>query len=555
MTLTERIKVLLKDNAWVLIAVIFFIAWKFFLISTLWEDRAIPPGPDDSFVYILHIDSSLRCDNLVSCHERAFNFDTYGGFDHLVYRVFLGSIGKVLSLDAVNTYELSFFIGTLLLIGVLIFFLSRFKGATARSIAVSLGALALYNGAGSYHGFFWIVPSFFALLIFFCILGIFLDEKIQRWKFYFLLLVPAGIFTHVLGLYLLTVLPLYIGFQTIMIRYIDWLQVRKTLFIFAIAAASYFPVGLYYSHFSYGNPYGPNVLAKHIFEKASDLGSASSTPGKDALEEEITTLSQSDPGHTRLFPGWEKVYSDYFRWIFPSSIGYIVFGICLLILASYRQFQLLSLYLASLIFSFAASLSPHGERSLILVWPITFIMYAQAAWYAFSFLHERSTQRPIFRFAAFSSLLFAVSSAIFLSASYGYLWNVYLNHSRNIAVPPVLTEYLVNLPQEKNRVAYSVDMNFLDNHLLLTNGGDRPQKTILLSEAAYYVELTQERIERDQKAYDKVFNDFFAVIQTLVFFRRQDSTTKKTHELPLNRFFSSTPIARFDDIEILPSLH
>ncbi len=554
-TLTERIKAFLKDNTWILIAVFFFIAWKFFLISTLWDDRAIPPGPDDSFVYILHIDSSLRCDNLVSCHERAFSFDTYGGFDHLVYRVFLGGIGKVLGLDAVSTYQLSFFIGTLFLVGVLTFFLSRFKGATTRSIAVSLGALALYNGAGSYHGFFWIVPSFFALLIFFCILGIFLDEKVQRWKFYLLLLVPAGIFTHVLGLYLLAVLPLYVGFQTIMARHIDWLQARKTLFVFAIAAAAYFPVGLYYSHFSYGNPYGPNVLAKHILEKTSTLGSASSTSEKDALGEEITTLSQSDPSHYRLFPGWEKVYSDYFRWIFPSPLGYIVFVICLLILVSYRQFQLISLYLASLVFSFTASLSPNGERSLILVWPITFIMYAQAAWYAFSFIREYTTQKPIFRFAALTSLLFAVSCAIFLSASYGYLWNVYLNHSRNIAIPPALTKYLIDLSQEKNRIAYSVDMNFLDNHLLLTHGGNRPQKTILLSEATYYVELTPERIERDQKAYDKVFNDFFSVIQTLVFFRREDSATKKSNELPIDRFFSSTPIARFDDIEILPSLH
>ncbi len=553
MALTERIRTFSKDNIWVIAAVLFFIVWKFFLISTLWEDRLIPPGPDDSFVYILHIDSSLHCDNLLSCHERAFNFDTYGGFDHLTYRVFLGGIGKLLKLDAVETYKISFFIGIILLVGSLIFFLSRFKGATAPSIAVSLGALALYNGAGSYHGFFWVVPSFFALLIFFYIFGIFLDEKIQYWKLYFLFLVPAGIFTHVLGLYLLTVLPLYIGFQTIITRHIDWLQVRKIFFIFIIAAVFYLPVGAYYSHFSYGNPYGPNVIAKHIFEKATDFGTTS-TPKTDNSDRGVFIISQSEPNHAKLFPGWEKIYSDYFRWIFPSPLGYLALGVCLLILASYRQSQLLNLYLASLVFAFAASLSPHGERSLILVWPITFLVYAQAAWYAFIFICEWDTRRHIGKLVGFAFLFLAIICAIFLSASYSYLWNVYLNHSRNIAIPSALTEHLLSLPQEKNQIAYSIDMNFLDNYLLLINGSNRPKKTILLSEAAYYVELTPERIERDQKAYDKIFNDFFTIIQNLVFFHREENNMKRAGELPLDRFFSHIPAVHFDDVEILPSL-
>lgn len=550
----DRIKIFLRENGWVLAAIFFFVAWKFFLVSTLWENRLIPPGPDDSFVYVLHIDSSLRCENLVSCHERAFNLDTYGGFDHLTYRVFLGAIGKIFGLDAVETYEFSFFIGTILLVGVLIFFLSRFQGATASGIAISLGALALYNGAGSYHGFFWVVPSFFALLIFFGIFGIFLDEKIQRWKLFFLFLVPAGIFTHVLGLYLLVVLPLYTGFQAIITRQIDWLQTRKILFIFLIAAVFYLPIGFYYSHVSYGNPYGPNIIAKNIIEKASVFGSESPASKKDYPAEEITTLVQSDPSHLQLFPGWEKIYTDYFRWIFPNPLGYLALGICIFILASYRQFQLISLYFASLVFSFLASLSPHGERALILVWPITFLLYAQSARYGFSFIRERYNHKHLFRTVGLSLLFFSVISAVFVSASYSYLWNVYLNHSRNIAIPSALTEYLVKLPREKSRVAYSVDMNFLDNYLLLNHGSNRPQKTILLTEATHYIELTPERIERDRKAYDRVFNNFFTVIQTLVLFRREKGMMDEGSKLPISTFFSTHPTARFGDIEILPSL-
>lgn len=553
-TIISSLKTLYQKH-WVIgLAVLFFIAWKFFLIHTLWHDRSIPPNPDDSFVYILHIDSSLRCANLFSCSDQAFNFDTYGGFDHLTYRVIFGSIGKLFGLNAIETYHTSFYLGTVLLVVVLTFFLTRFPNTSKLSVAATLLALALYNGSGSYHGFFWVVPSFFSLLLFFLIFSIFFDRKASSWKLKLLFLVPAGIFTHVLGLYLLAVIPLFLGFYSIITHQIDWLQVRKFLFIAGTAAITYIPVGFYFSQFSYGNPYGPDVLVRHIAETHGEaIGIIEPKKETPLPLHEATTIAQPTLSQQSLFPGLPKIKSDYFRWIFPSFIGYPIFVAVLVILIIARRFELLSFYCASLLFIFFSSLSPYGERSLILIWPITFIIYAEGVCYSFRIIRGSFKEKLLLRQLAYILLSTSTAVGIVIAGSYSYLWNIYLNQARDIIIPDALVQYLSERIPKTDHVAYSTDMNFLDNYLFWRQGSNRPIKTILLKEADYYVRLSPERIWNDQQAYQTTFNQFFITIKKVIFFNRR--MLEKEEETPplIEQFFSPKPEEHWGDIEVLRS--
>ncbi|MFZ1627015.1 MAG: hypothetical protein WAT81_04395, partial [Candidatus Moraniibacteriota bacterium] len=332
------LKIFVKNNAWILVAVFFFVAWKFFLISTLWEGRLTPPIPSDSSVYLLHIDATLNCSNLLSCPDRAISFNTYTGVDHLSYRLFLGIFGKIFGLDVVETYLFSFYIGTMLLAATLALFTSKLTGVDKKLAAFLIIILGLYNGSGSYHGFFWVVPSFFSFLLFILILSIILDAENQRWKIWLAILAPLSIFTHMLGLYLLFILLAYFVFYVFLKKNIDLLLFKKIVYVIAISMITYIPVSMYFTLNSYGNPYGPGAFATKIMDREESAAAATNALAKTELPG--VSLATID------LPGWRNIYADYFRWIFPSWIGYLAFFTCVALHFYFKQYRILCLYLS-----------------------------------------------------------------------------------------------------------------------------------------------------------------------------------------------------------------
>lgn len=545
MTLTERVKAFLKDNAWVLIAVFFFIAWKFFLISTLWEDRIIPPVPDDSYVYILHLDGTINCPNLFSCADRAINFSTYAGFDHLTYRILIGVPAKIIGLNPVEAYEFGFYLGTAGLLFALLFFLrSLALGIQSKGFfAFSLFILALYNGAGSFHGFYWVVPSYFAFISFIVTLSLFLRADQKCWQGWLALSVPLGIFSHILALYLLAILPFIAFFKFVYERTFPLLLIKKNVFIFFIAALTYIPVAYHYSKISHGNPYGPekavsSVISPH-FDTSHEINHA--RIGSPSLDSTFTFEG--------LFPGWNKINENYLRWIFPSWIGYIIFISCIGILFYFQQYRILGVYFSAFLFTLIASVNIHGERSLIFLWPITYLLYGQSAWFGWKIFAKASLPswlRIIGRTLIFLITLFF----ILLSLSYSYLWNQYLNGARNINISPQVMEYLhKNLsPQEK--IAYSEEMSLLGNMLYIDFGANRPQHTALHNEAKYYIALTKEKKIQDEITYNSLFHTFFQVISKTLLFTRHLERKSTDVTLPEVEDIHFQKVVTFGDVEI-----
>jgi hypothetical protein len=499
----EPLKRFLREYVWVITALIFFVTWKFFLISTLWENRTLPPEPDDSLVYILHIDSSLRCPDLLSCPDQAFSFDTYAGFDHLSYRVFLGLLGRIFSLDAIEAYFFGFYIGTVALAFVLVLFLKQLTNSIPIT-ATSLASLALYNGTGSYHGFFWVVPSFFSLLLAYALLAILIKRDFGRREIVAIaIIVPLSIYTHILSLYFLLIPPIFFILLWMFTRKFPASGFKKTGIALCIALCSYIPVALYFSNISYGNPYGPDIILKHVAEKSKALPETLQSKSGQATFEttniKAKTALESDPLFaTKRFPGWEPIKNNYFHWLFPHWIGYVVYVACIFLLLFFHKYRTLSLYFSSVIFTLASTVSPFGERSLLFLWPATFILYGQAAYLGFRFSrsHIRS---PLQQRILQGILVIAIILFIALNGTYSYTWNRSRNTMRDIDESFEATRRLTALVKRGEKVAYSDDMNYLDNLAFLTERKKKPDKTIVLKEATYYVDLDPQRKELDTK--------------------------------------------------------
>ncbi len=528
------------ENRWIIAALFFFIAWKFFLVHTLWNDRLIPPVPDDSYIYVLHLDSTIHCVNFLSCSDRAISLSSYAGFDHLMYRLSVGIPARMLGLDPVQAYHFGFYLGTLLLSVAILFFVSALNPGSQRLIAFSIFILSLYNGAGSFHGFYWVVPSFFSLIAFLVTLSTILTER-KHWMLWLTFSVPFGIFSHTLGLYLLAVLPLFVALYSVLERKYSPLLIKKVIFILFIAGVTYIPVAFYYSQVSYGNPYGPERIMENTFDLTTGTGFT------ERLRE--WTKSPVNVELSTLFPGWEKINQDYLRWIFPSWIGYIVFIVCIGVLFQAKQHSLLSIYFSALLFSMAASISIHAERSLILLWPMTYLLYGQAAWFAWKLL-QRLTSPKWFQISARSLILFMTLFSILLSIAYSYLWNRYLNMARNIDIQPETIEYLQQHVSPGEKIIYSETTSLIDNILLLRYGTIQPERTITLREANYSVVLSTQKKAGDAQMYDSLFRNFFGILSKTLLFDRPPQTTLDYNELPRELGLSFVKVAVFGDIEV-----
>lgn len=539
---TKKIINYIKENKWIISSFLFFIVFKFFLISTLWHDRSLPPTPDDSYIYIQHIDSVLSCKSLIFCEDNStVNFTTYAGFDHLTYRLFFGIIGKLFHFDSLETYHASFYIGTVLLAFSLLFFLKRLNN-DQKLIAFSFFILALYNGSGAYHGFFWVVPSFFSLIFVLIILGILLDDAFKNWKVSLGIIAPFYVFTHVLSLYFLSIFIFLFLFLSFLTKKFNKLIFHKIIFLSVIAILLYTPVAIYYSNNSYGNPYGPEAIIKDILAKKTTIIEKSPIQKdtsllEDALQEskKNTETNPIPKVHTLLLPGLEKINASYFKWIFPNWLGYPLFLLCLGILFYFKKFKLLSLYAAGFTLVLLSSLNTNSERALVFLWPITFLVYGQASWFGFQLISKKISSKFYAYILKFFLILF-VTFFIFLSATYAYLWNNYVNQVQNITTSDEVIEYLILNTSPQEKVIYSKDITFLDIKMDLLHKSNKPERVGSLSKAKFYITTEKNPTLCNIISHKSTFKKFFDFLsKTMIFTEKSnDNESCVIQPIPLD---------------------
>lgn len=390
------------ENKWIVIASIFFIAWKFFLISIFLKNVFNFTVYDDAQVYVAHIESINKCSYGILCKDFITSLSSNFGFEHLFYRLFLGGIAKIFNLSSEAAFIWGFYLGTILLVPTLVVFLKKLT-ANPNLIAFSLFFLALFNGIGSTHGFFWVVPSFYALLIFILILSIILGNN-NNWKMKLFFLVPAAIYTHTIALYFLLILPIFYALYAVMTKNLNKLLLKKIILTLFVAATFYLPISLYIK----GNPYGPESFAKDAIKTLSG-DPTSSVP----ITEEINKKT--------FFPGLEQVERGYFDWIFYNWLGTLALIIIVTTLVYYKKYKILSLYLATTLFILITSVNVFANRMLLLLWPLTFVVYAFGGWYAFRFIN--SFQNKKLSLFLTHALSICIILFIIINTSYSFVFN------------------------------------------------------------------------------------------------------------------------------------
>lgn len=411
--MSSSFRLFIQKNRWIIIASIFFVIWKSFLIGVEFRNGLDNPRFNDATVYIAHIESIRSCSTTLFYSSFIKSFEGYGGFEHLTYRLFFGTIASMTDISSSNMFVASFYIGILLLLPVLIIFLKQLNQNT-NLIAFSIFFLALYNGAGSYHGFFWVVPSFFTLLFFLLVFSILIMENFRHWKFFLAILIPSMMYTHFIGLYFIIVLIFFVVFHSIFKQKIQPLLIRKLGFILLVAALFYIPTALHLKDSPYGgNSYGIETFLKPVVKTAAQyIKNNEKTPSQENTRQHNATI----------LPGFTQIKTDYLNWVFPHWTAVPIFLFLLFLLFFYKQHTLLSLFFSTLSFTFLSSVSIHGVRSLLLTWPLTFLIYAHGTWFAFRFFSDFTNNRNFlwlfYSIISLSLALFTVANII-----YSYSWN------------------------------------------------------------------------------------------------------------------------------------
>lgn len=447
---TRNIKKFLNDNRWIIAASVFFIVWKFFLIGVMWEGRSIPPEPDDSFQYIANIASVSECHTGLFCPYPGISMTDASGFTYLTYRIFFGTLVRLTGLSPDIIFHVSFYIGTILLTLLLPVFLKSFTG-NKHLLAWTILFLSLYHGTGETHGFFWVVPSFYLILLFFTLFIYVARNNLNRW-----LAIGAAVaftFSHPMGVYLCFVLPIYLGIYWLLSGKIQVGEMKKVTLIIVMIVLSTVSQTLYLKHFEQIDSYGPGSQlsqAKMIVSKLNSDGDASETDGP------ITTYDITNTKNKGLVSNKiETINIAYFRYVTPHWTAIILLLGVLTLLIIKREYRLVSLYISSLVFFVLATfLSTFGFRSAIVLWPLTYIVYAFGAWYLLKFSLGRDN--PFHKWLLTSAIIIAIAIFFGVNAILAFTFNVNQNMRHKYAIDPSLFGYLNDEMKRDDNVSLNV---------------------------------------------------------------------------------------------------
>lgn len=360
------LKIRLKNSAskysflLVIIAIVFFILMRLNTIDQIWSNRLLPPEPDDSFAYVAGIKS------IGDTGQYLFDFKhiwSWNNNDHIIYlpwKTVLLFVHFFGDLNYFDVYQMNFYFGIILLPFILLYFLKIIETDKIFWF-IAFIFLAFYNGTGEYHGFFWVVPSFFSVLATFLLVALIFDKSIystlSKKKLVLLQVFTTTwlIWSHPLGKF---------SFVSILLSYLLYV-----LFTRLLKASSSIKAAL-----RHGAPF-ILVGAVVIF-----------------LLEILPYLLCVNPSRYYSFQGvfgqasilssislFQKLFLNSFTFISYGSV-FLIIGFIAVFLT--KKFSLLCIWLGFFSISVIAALfSPLGYRILIYLWSFTFILFAYGVFY------------------------------------------------------------------------------------------------------------------------------------------------------------------------------
>lgn len=344
--------------ALIISAILFFVLFRSYVVSILWNGRVTPPEPDDSLGYLARV--------RILGDKGSFFFDlkyisSWNKNDQLAFLPWNTGIAIVSQFNSfyyVNVYEANFYFGLIVLSLVTLNLLKVLERDKLFWI-VAISFLALYNGSGEYHGFFWVVPSFYSVVWTFLLISLIFGgqntfRQGKTWPILFFLIIFLLVWSHPLGefsyLAILFSFVTYMALSRILHARDSSFPLRRVLIVVLISGA----IAIFFLEVL---PYWLGVVP-YTYPSGIQL---------------LTARSNG-------FAQFRTVYLDFFPFNSYSLI-FLVIGLFASLLN--RKPAIISLYLGFFSVSLVSSLfNELGQRMLVYLWPLTFLVYS----YGFYFL-------------------------------------------------------------------------------------------------------------------------------------------------------------------------
>jgi len=393
----RRLKEFIKKEKFLVIVSLVFITFQFIISFILWHRQGdLPPGYADSLVYIFGIEKVIRYHTLFPFIP-TLGFSEH--FNYIGYNFLMGSLGIATHLSGQQIFYYSFFFGKFAMLISLIYFLKKLFPEENILVIVSIFLLAFFFGDFDTHGFFWVVPSFLMLLIFFVLLGFILGKNklanlpIFLLTFFYITVHPISSYSTIIFIFFTFFSYFFIKDKFRRSLKVTWLLILSVvLFQFIIFTTSkYSP--LFY------RPYVDTSIIKNREGRSVESGSnlsqinfaifsnfkknnfnadnkiANPAPSisfklfQNQIEGTIIRIS-------KYFPSAIGLWNSYFGWFYRIPV------LLPILLASFyvnyrkKRYALLFIYLSCLFFTLGCLINPFGERSIIFLFPVTIILIA-----------------------------------------------------------------------------------------------------------------------------------------------------------------------------------
>lgn len=406
----------MKQKILISAAFIFFVFVQWYSIYFMLYNHPGPLGLNDAASYIEQI-------NFFREFPLSNPATAPSNINKILHPYIFGLMASVTGLSAENMFHLNFYIGLLLMGITLTIFFKRIDPSPL-FVGTAFLIFAFYEGKGSYHGFFWVVPSFYAIMLF-----LLASIALFYSKHHYIYGIPLTIvllFTHSTGIYLVTLLIASILLhETLFKKNIRGL--KKTAFFSLLClgiflTAEYFytihllPASFTSSFNSYQTIDPENIIPNTVF---NDI---------------LKTISRND-------------FAKYFYGIYTPLVIYGLYNAF-----KKKQYPLLSLFFSALIGQLVISpIALYNFRFFypleILIWII--IAYGISILIQMLFLQQKTQQTMILKTGRWMlsglSLLFLYNN-IHQKASHNYDFKFY---NPRFVENDALMNYIKEYPHKK----------------------------------------------------------------------------------------------------------
>ncbi len=378
-----KLKQIFRAHFDLILGFLFFVSYRYYFTWILWRGRGVPPEPDDSYFYL-------------SSAARVFSPQNFEDFRLLSFSLYLKLISFLTQTGLEVAYQINFYIGPVLIFACLAYFL--YKLEVSKKIRLLLFImLTLYSGSGSYHGFYWVVPSFYQLALFFVMLTLVIDQKPIMIK-NALPVSLAFIFIHPTSIFVSFIFIIYPFVLSFVRKKLSIINLKNTAVICAALIISYliyFLLGLNFPHAD--SPESFQTSVNLVFDFFSGKLKPSSFP---------------------------VIWHEYFSILFVNTITTAAYFAMFFFVYRIKQYKILAIYVSTLLLVLVSSFLPYGWRTLGFLWPITFILVG----YSFVGLYTTlKTYSPALK----SLALLAIVVLIFLTTSFNLILIKSLNARNN----------------------------------------------------------------------------------------------------------------------------